>query len=270
MDSVRSQLQSQLGKIYQAGHRAQVDPSQLYEINRDLRAMADEFTPQQLQQASGEIKTGFLSDTYHQVPQGQDAARMAREINKLTQATGAGENELEQAAETEYQYNSVLASQGHEMARGALAMGLLCGALDAVIISCLDGTSGAADPSLRPEVDGNRERKFVEVLYNEPDKARARHQRLKQLEGVGTLKHISYHVGSADVMVERMMTTTQPQKFKDSSLRLFADAYHIGMNLVYKDSPELQPADKPGNEVDLELTEDGFLIGDFPVEFDMR
>lgn len=232
--------------------------------------MADEFSADQLAEASSEIKSGFLSDTYHQVPDGQEGARLAREVNKLSQATGASEAELEQLAETEYQYNSILAEQGHTAARGALAMGLLCGALDAVIVSSLDGRAGAADESLRPQVSGRREKKFAEVLYNDPDKARARHARLKELQGAGALDHISYHVGSAEVMVERMMTSTDPQQFQSSSLRLFADAYHIGMNLVYKDSPELKPVEKPGAQVDLELTEDGFLIGDFPVEFDMR
>ena len=55
-------------------------------------------------------------------------------------------------------------------------MGLMCGALDAVIVSCLDGKAGAADESLRPE-HKDRTEKFVQVLYNEPDKARARHDR---------------------------------------------------------------------------------------------
>ena len=270
MDSLRSQLRGQLGNIYQSGYRAQVDPSQLFQINRDLRGLAEQHSADELTRASSEIKSGFLSDTFHQLPEGQEGARLAREITKLSQATGASAKELEQLSETEYQYNSILAEQGHTAARGALAMGLLCGALDAVIVSSLDGTSGAADEALRPQVSGSREKKFVEVLYNEPDKARARHQRLKELQGAGTLDHISYHVGSADVMVERMMTTTDPQQFQNSSLRLFADAYHIGMNLVYKDSPELKPAENSGGQVDLELTEDGFLIGDFPVEFDMR
>ena len=253
-------------QLYSSGERAQVDPSQLFSIQKELREAAQEHELGDLQKASGELKTGYLSDVYHEMPEAQEPLHTVKELIHLSKATGASEEKLEELAEIEFQYAHQLAEQGQAVARAALCMGLLSGALDAVIVSTLDGTSGSADPSLKPEVSDSRAKKFVQTLYNEPDKARQRYEHLEKVEGAGTLDRISYHVGSADAMTDRMMSSTQPGLFKKASLRLFADAYHIGMNLVYKESPELKPQEPESAGPDLEISEDGFLIGDVPLD----
>ncbi len=248
------------------------DLTQLEPISDELAEYARDGV-EGLEQASSLLKTTFLAHQHKQTPDYRvrnlvwQNSRLLQDVRETGQDVSPEQAEkLDQAWANA---GAAIEQSGRELALASLSMGLMAGALDAVLVAVAGGRAGAAPAELRPRTNSQVAEKIVETFYNQPDKAAQRLELLERI-GAGQLRQVvGFHSMSAYQQAEKMMdVNTSEAGFAKANIRRFANGYHIGLNLTLERLPEVQqrlPKEEVP-EVDLTMGEDGLEIDGIPLD----
>ncbi|MCA9795077.1 MAG: hypothetical protein KC910_24885, partial [Candidatus Eremiobacteraeota bacterium] len=206
------------------------NPSEIKAVTGELADLAR--NGDDLAEASSRVKTAFLEDTFNQTPDYRVRDKVAENAQMMARLKEAGQDvdpaALEKLKSIGEKAAAQIADTSQAIANQTLAMGLMAGALDAVLVAVLSQPGGAAEKSLLPPVSSALGEKLVATLGN-PDEAAARLEYFTA-NGGQVNEVVAFHNMSAQAQQERMASdfTTEPG-FRGANLRLFADAYHLGL-----------------------------------------
>ncbi|MGE0487798.1 MAG: hypothetical protein AB7S38_01140 [Vulcanimicrobiota bacterium] len=245
------------------------NPSEIKAVAGELAELAR--GGDQLQEASARVKTAFLEDNFQPTPDYRVRDKVAENAQLMARLKESGQNidpaALDKLKAIGEKAAAQIADTSQAIANQTLAMGLMAGALDAVLIAVLSQPGGVAEPTLLPPVSSRIGEKLVETL-GDPDKAAARLEYFTA-NGGQVNQVVAFHNLSAEAQQERMASDfTTEAGFRGANLRLFADAYHLGLNAAFDGLPEVRdtlPA-VAAPQTDLKVGTDGFTVGDTDLE----